>query len=51
MTYRPEETVAMFEERVCDEIRVRDEHDPRKKPVQVIIFPCNSERAINQSVS
>ena len=48
---RPEETVEMFEERVCDELRVRDEHNRRKMPVQVIIFQCNSERAVNQSVS
>ena len=34
----PEETVAMFEERVCDELRVRDEHNRRKNPVQVIVF-------------
>jgi hypothetical protein len=27
---RPEETVAMFEERGCDELRVRDEHNRRK---------------------
>ena len=42
---RPEETVAMFEERVCDELRLRDEHNRYKKPVQVIIFQCNSEVA------
>jgi hypothetical protein len=39
----PEETVAMFEERVCDELRVREEHNRRKYPVQVIVFQCNSE--------
>ena len=44
----PEETAAMFEVRVCDELRVRDEHNPRKKPVQVIIFQCNSERSTNE---
>jgi hypothetical protein len=41
----PEETVAMFEERVCDELCVRDEHNARKIPVRVIVFQCNSERA------
>ena len=41
---RLEETAEMFEERVCDELRVRDEHNRRKNPVQVIIFQCNSER-------
>ena len=44
---RPEETVAMFEERVCDELRIRDEHNRRKSPVQVIVFQCNSERSTN----
>jgi hypothetical protein len=48
---RPEETVAMFQERVCDELRVRDEHNARKNPMRVIIFQCNYERAVNQSVS
>ena len=40
---RPEETVAMFEERVCDELRVREELNRRKYPAQVIVFQCNSE--------
>ena len=48
---RPEETVAMFEERVCDELRVSDEYNARKYPVQVIIFQCNSERDGPQSGS
>jgi len=48
---RPEETIAIFEERGCDELRVRDEHNRRKSPVGVIVFQCNSERAVNQSVS
>ena len=41
----PEETVAMFEERVSDELRVRDEHNRSKNPMRVIVFQCNSERA------
>jgi hypothetical protein len=41
----PEETVAMFEERVSDELRVRDEHNRSKSPMRVIVFQCNSERA------
>jgi hypothetical protein len=45
---RPEETAATFEERVCDELRVREEHNRRKKPVQVIVFQCNSERSTNE---
>jgi hypothetical protein len=45
---RPEETAAIFEERVCDELRVREEHNRRKKPVQVIVFQCNSERSTNE---
>ena len=44
----PEETAAMFQERVCDELRVREEHNRRKKPVQVIVFQCNSERSTNE---
>ena len=44
----PEETVAMFEERVSDELRVRDEHYPRKNPVRVIVFQCNSETSTNE---
>jgi len=48
---RPEETAEMFEERVCDELRVREEHNRRKKPVQVIMFRCNSEREGPQSGS
>jgi hypothetical protein len=48
---RPEETVEMFEERVCGELRVRDEHNARKYPVQVIVFQCNSERDGPQSGS
>jgi len=44
----PEETVAMFQERVCDELRVREEHFRRKKPVQVIVLQCNSERSTNE---
>jgi hypothetical protein len=40
---RPEETVATFEERVCDKLRAIDEHNRRKSPVQVIVFQCNSE--------
>ena len=44
----PEETVAMFQERVCDELRVREEHFRRKKPVQVIVFQCNSERSTDE---
>ena len=39
----PEETVAMFEERVCDELCVRGEHNRRKNPVRVIVFQSNSE--------
>ena len=38
----------MFEERVCDELRVREEHIRHKKPVQVIIFQCNSEGSTNE---
>ena len=34
----------MIQERVCDELRVREEHNRRKKPVQVIVFQSNSER-------
>ena len=45
---RPEETVAMFQERVCDELRVREEHFRRKYPVQVIVFQRNSERSTNE---
>ena len=44
---RPEETAEMFEERVCDELRVREEHNRRKKPVQVIVFR-NSGRSTNE---
>ena len=45
---RLEESAEMFEERVCDELRVREEHNRRKKPVQVIVFQCNSERSTNE---
>jgi hypothetical protein len=38
----------MFQERVCDELRVREEHFRRKKPVQVIVLQCNSERSTNE---
>ena len=44
----PEATVEMFQERVCDELRVREQHNRRKKPVQVIVFQCNSERSTNE---
>jgi hypothetical protein len=44
----PEETVAMFEERVCDDLRVREEHNRRKNPVRVIVFQSNSESSINE---
>ena len=38
----------MFEERVCDALRVREEHNRPKKPVQVIVLQCNSERSTNE---
>jgi hypothetical protein len=43
----PEETAEMFEERVCDELRVREERNRRKIPVRVVVFQCKSERSTN----
>src|SRR5208337_5030761 len=48
---RLEETAEMFQERVCDELRVREEHIRRKYPVQVIVFQSNSERDGSQAGS
>ena len=44
---RPEETIAMFKERVSDELSRIDEHNkhPRKNPVRIIVFRPKSERS------